>query len=56
MPPIEARELDPDARGRLIEYLRGDPSTLDRAGRLDRAAMLGMTGGGGSSRGGGARL
>jgi hypothetical protein len=54
MPPPEARQLDPDARDALIAYLRGDPAALDRDGVLARAAELGMTGGGGQRRAGGA--
>ncbi|HEX5658312.1 MAG TPA: hypothetical protein VFX59_14015 [Polyangiales bacterium] len=43
MPPPESRHLDPDARARLITYLR-DRNTDDDA-FLGRAASLGMTGG-----------
>jgi cytochrome c553 len=50
MPPRDARELDADARARLIEYLRGDPTDMDREGKLDHAAREGMLGGGGSRR------
>jgi mono/diheme cytochrome c family protein len=49
MPPAEARQLDPAVRDALIEYLEQDPSALDPDGRLDRAAKLGMTGGGATS-------
>jgi cytochrome c553 len=50
MPPADARQLDPAARDRLIEYLRGDPSSLDPDGVLRHAARLGMIGGSGRSR------
>lgn len=45
MPPPEARQLAPEARRKLLEYLRGDldPEVIDPM--LERAAMLGMTGG-----------
>jgi hypothetical protein len=46
MPPPEARQLAPGARERLLEYLRSelDPQAIDPM--LERAAKLGMTGGG----------
>ena len=46
MPPPEARQLPPETRARLIDYLRRDPTpdTIDPS--LERAATLGMTGGG----------
>ena len=50
MPPADARQLDPVARDQLIEYLRGDPSSLDPDRVLHHAARLGMIGGGGRSR------
>jgi hypothetical protein len=52
MPPAEARQLEPTVRDTLIEYLEQDPSALDRDGRLDRAAKLGMTGGGATTSSG----
>lgn len=47
MPPPEARQLEAGVRERLLEYLRGDldPTSIDP--RLERAATLGMSGGGG---------
>lgn len=50
MPPPSARQLDPGARERLIDYLRAEPSALDADGVLDRAASLGMLGGAGQRR------
>ena len=46
MPPPEARQLAPEAKQRLLEYLRGelDAGAIDPM--LERAAALGMTGGG----------
>jgi hypothetical protein len=46
MPPPEARQLDEDVRTRLIEYLRRDSRPSDADALLERAARLGMTGGG----------
>jgi len=46
MPPPEARQLDAEAREKLIAYLRAAPAELDADGRLERAAQLGMLGGG----------
>jgi hypothetical protein len=51
MPPREVRQLDPSARERLVKYLRQDASALDPDGRLDHAAHVGMTGGGGGETG-----
>jgi hypothetical protein len=45
MPPPEARQLDPAARARLLDYLRQDPGALQADARLERAAQLGMAGG-----------
>jgi len=45
MPPPEARQLDPAARERLLEYLRSDPLSQEPDVRLVRAAESGMTGG-----------
>jgi hypothetical protein len=45
MPPSDARQLDPSARARLLDYLRQDPSSLQADSRLERAAQLGMAGG-----------
>jgi cytochrome c553 len=50
MPPSEARKLDAATRQRLIEYLRRDPTELDRDGALDHAATSGMLGGAGQKR------
>jgi len=46
MPPPEARQLAPEARRELLEYLRRDldPEAIDPM--LERAATLGMSGGG----------
>jgi hypothetical protein len=46
MPPPEARQLTPEVRDRLLEYLRSDlePEAIDPM--LERAAELGMRGGG----------
>jgi hypothetical protein len=45
MPPLESRQLDPDSRARLIDYL----AQYSRSGRLEpqleQAAKLGMAGG-----------
>lgn len=48
MPPREARQLDPEARDRLIEYLDGKPEADDR---LDHAAQSGLLGGAGQKSG-----
>lgn len=45
MPPPSARQLDPAARERLIEFLREDPLRLPPDLKLQRAARVGMTGG-----------
>lgn len=45
MPPPEARQLDPAARERLLDYLRADPLAQEPDLRLVRAAESGMTGG-----------
>lgn len=50
MPPPEARQLDPSARARLLEYLRDDPLSKEPDPRLERAAELGMLGGGAVDR------
>jgi mono/diheme cytochrome c family protein len=50
MPPPEARQLDPGARDRLIEFLRSDPSAREPNAQLSRAASLGMKGGAGMGR------
>jgi mono/diheme cytochrome c family protein len=47
MPPPEARQLDENARDRLLEYLRRDVQSMDIDPRLEQAAQLGMLGGGG---------
>jgi hypothetical protein len=46
MPPPEARQLAPEARRKLLDYLRSDldPEAIDPM--LERAATLGMSGGG----------
>lgn len=44
MPPPEARQLDAEARGRLLSYLRQDPLEGEPEPRLVRAAELGMAG------------
>jgi cytochrome c553 len=46
MPPSEARQLDPSAAKRLVAYLRRDPASREPDPRLERAARLGMSGGG----------
>jgi mono/diheme cytochrome c family protein len=43
MPPPEARQLDPEARQRLLAYLREDPLLLPPDRMLQRAARVGMT-------------
>jgi hypothetical protein len=50
MPPPEARQLDPDARDRLLEFLRDDPAALEPNEQLKHAASLGMKGGEGVAR------
>lgn len=45
MPPPESRQLAPEARDRLLEYLRGDLEREAIDPMLERAATLGMTGG-----------
>jgi hypothetical protein len=52
MPPREARQLAPEARQRLLEYLRGDLDTDEIDPMLERAAELGMSGGGNLSAAG----
>jgi hypothetical protein len=46
MPPPEARQLAPGVRERLLEYLRTDLNSSAIDPRLERAATLGMMGGG----------
>jgi mono/diheme cytochrome c family protein len=46
MPPQDARQLDAAARARLLEFLREDPLQLPPDLKLQRAARIGMTGGG----------
>jgi hypothetical protein len=50
MPPPEARQLDPDARDRLVEYLLSDAPVREPDPRLAHAASLGMKGGDGTGR------
>jgi mono/diheme cytochrome c family protein len=45
MPPPEARQLDPEARARLLDYLERDPLAAEPDQRLQRAAAMGMSGG-----------
>lgn len=45
MPPPEARQLHPDARARLLEFLRDSERTREPDPMLVRAAQLGMLGG-----------
>jgi mono/diheme cytochrome c family protein len=45
MPPPEARQLDPDARARVLDYLRRDPLAHEPDTRLQQAAAMGMAGG-----------
>ncbi len=45
MPPPEARQLDPAALKRVVDYLRRDHDPSDIDPRLERAAELGMAGG-----------
>ena len=44
MPPPEARQLDPGARPRLLEFLRADSRPAEVDAELKRAAELGMRG------------
>jgi hypothetical protein len=44
MPPPEARQLDPAARERLLDYLRADERSTEFDAQLERAAALGMLG------------
>lgn len=46
MPPREGRQLDDEARDKLLAYFRGAMRTAEDDARLKRAAMLGMAGGG----------
>jgi mono/diheme cytochrome c family protein len=46
MPPPGARQLDGEARARVIDYLRRTDLSVSADPMLERAAMLGMTGGG----------
>ncbi|HET8936126.1 MAG TPA: hypothetical protein VFN67_21920 [Polyangiales bacterium] len=45
MPPPEARQLDPNVRETLLEYLRSDPLRSEPDTRLQQAAAMGMAGG-----------
>jgi mono/diheme cytochrome c family protein len=45
MPPPEARQLGPEVRERVLDYLRRDPLALEPDTRLQRAAAMGMAGG-----------
>jgi hypothetical protein len=45
MPPPEARQLDPKVRERLLDYLRNDPLSLEPDKHVQRAAVIGMSGG-----------
>jgi mono/diheme cytochrome c family protein len=45
MPPPEARQLDPAARERLLDYLRNDPLAAEPDQRLQQAAAMGLAGG-----------
>jgi hypothetical protein len=45
MPPPEARQLDPAARDRLLDYLRSDPLAAAPDSRLQQAAAMGLAGG-----------
>jgi mono/diheme cytochrome c family protein len=42
MPPPETRQLDPEARKKLIEYLSGETRSAEDDALLARAAALGM--------------
>ena len=44
MPPPETRQLEPETRARLIEYLRQNVVSPEDAALLKRAAQLGMAG------------
>jgi mono/diheme cytochrome c family protein len=50
MPPPEARQLDPDARAQLVEFLRHEARDGVDDPQLEHAATVGMSGGGGSER------
>jgi len=45
MPPPDARQLDPETRARLIEYLEQYPRTRTPEPMLEHAAKVGMMGG-----------
>jgi hypothetical protein len=45
MPPPEARQLEPGARERLLDYLRSEPLAAAPDQRLQQAAELGLAGG-----------
>ena len=45
MPPPEARQLDPEARLQLLDFLRRDPLASEPDSRLQHAAAMGMSGG-----------
>jgi hypothetical protein len=45
VPPPEARQLDPRARERLLDFLRADPLSSAADSRLQQAAAMGMAGG-----------
>jgi mono/diheme cytochrome c family protein len=45
MPPPEARQLDPNTRERLLDYLRNDPLANEPDQRLQQAATMGLSGG-----------
>jgi hypothetical protein len=44
MPPSQFRQLDPEVRVRLVEFLRNGVSSGNVDPTLQRAAMLGMQG------------
>jgi hypothetical protein len=46
MPPPGERQLDPDARAQLIEYLESNVRSSDDDALLGRVARLGMMNGG----------
>lgn len=46
MPPPDARQLDGEARNRLLSYLRAEQRPAEDDALLERAAELGMAGGG----------
>jgi cytochrome c553 len=50
MPPVEARQLDPGTRERLLAYLRVREARRTPEPALQRAAQLGMAGGRGEER------